>query len=311
MRILKTIEERLPAIENIAGKTLNEITSELKIDKADACNVRHYLKKRNIKYLPSNRGYPNLYPFLEEYKEKGDSVSLEYYADKYDCKVQKVKGMLSRANIVKRSEYVASSRSKPPIQFTEVDKQVILGSLLGDGSVSGYTKGHDNSRLSIQHSEAQFDYLRYKESLLSCKTSSHTAFIVDKRPEWKNHWVMSVRTSENVAFNQYRDRWYGENGKFVCRKDFDTITGLGLAIWIMDDGSRTTDGSISIATMSFCRDDVEYIQYRLREKFNILITIHADNNIRVSKASFPLIKELTLPYFHESMLYKFGASKMG
>jgi hypothetical protein len=106
--------------------------------------------------------------------------------------------------------------------FSGEQEQVLIGTLLGDGSVSkaGF--------LTITHAEGQQAYLRWKAAQFA---------------EFGGHESMVTRTTASCwrtrsarLWHELRARWYPEGRKRVpvdvwCRLDW-----LGLAVWLMDDG---------------------------------------------------------------------------
>ena len=88
------------------------------------------------------------------------------------------------------------------------------------------------------------------------------------------------------------------------------MTPLALAIWIMDDGGKVSSG-LKIATNSFKYEEVQYLQYLLKNIYNIDSNIHLTGvnnqyNIYIIASSMPLLVNIVKPYIIPSMKYKFG-----
>ena len=76
----------------------------------------------------------------------------------------------------------------------------------------------------------------------------------------------------------------------------------------MDDGTWKSPG-VRIATNCFTLAEVELLKLALENKFNIISSIHKNNQsyqLYIKQESIALLKNLILPYVHESMLYKLG-----
>jgi len=96
--------------------------------------------------------------------------------------------------------------------------------------------------------------------------------------------------------------------KVIPNNIIDLLTPLGLAIWIMDDGTFKKPG-VRIATNCFTKKEVELLVLALETKFKLKCTLQKNNisyQIYIKKESIPLLKELILPYMVPSMLYKLG-----
>lgn len=88
------------------------------------------------------------------------------------------------------------------------------------------------------------------------------------------------------------------------------ITPLGLAHWIMQDGSRQKGQGISIATNSFTYEECKFLANILNNKFGLktsVVKTGKPNQWRISiwKESMHLLVRITIPYIIEEMKYKF------
>lgn len=87
------------------------------------------------------------------------------------------------------------------------------------------------------------------------------------------------------------------------------LTPLGLAHWIMQDGSFQRGQGINIATNSFTFEDCKFLANILTIKYNLktsVIKTGAPNQWRISiwKESLPLLSNIVSPYFIPEMEYK-------
>ena len=87
------------------------------------------------------------------------------------------------------------------------------------------------------------------------------------------------------------------------------ITPIGLAHWIMQDGSKVKGGGITIATNSFTHEECLFLNKILFKKFNIKSTaiISAPNQWRIYiwKESMIHLASIVKPYIINEMKYKF------
>jgi hypothetical protein len=102
--------------------------------------------------------------------------------------------------------------------------------------------------------------------------------------------------------------FYSEGVKRIPT-DLSLLTPLALAHLIMQDGSRGTCRGLYICTDSFIFTDVQRLAGYLTESYNIKCSIHKSNGryrIYILAKSVQTVRDLVLPYMHETMLYKLG-----
>lgn len=198
-------------------------------------------------------------------------------------------------------------------------EQIILGSILGDGSITKHRSPQDskkllNSYLTIVHGRKQLSYLDYKRSLLEREGIKCT---IRERKLGKSHYIKGVkvrengsfelRTIRNYSFNRYRDLFYKDR-KYINRYIYK-LGALGLAIWYMDDGCYYNKG-IHLYTNCFSIEDDLLLLKMLRHNFNIEASLHKTSNIGrsiyIKAKSRKLFLDIVSPYICESMRYKIG-----
>ena len=87
------------------------------------------------------------------------------------------------------------------------------------------------------------------------------------------------------------------------------LTPVGLAHWIMQDGSRQIKQGISLATNSFTYNDCERLCNILSKKFNLKCTVVKTGTvnrwrINIWKQSMPMLVTIVKPYIIKEMKYK-------
>jgi hypothetical protein len=88
------------------------------------------------------------------------------------------------------------------------------------------------------------------------------------------------------------------------------ITPVGLAHWIMQDGSRQINQGLYIATNSFTYEECIFLCEILHRKYNLKVStikVGFSNQWRISiwKESTPLLISIIKPYIINEMKYKF------
>jgi hypothetical protein len=144
---------------------------------------------------------------------------------------------------------------------------------------------------------------------------------LQQRP--KDHWL-SEKSKEKrfnyrltlftfTSFNWIYESFYTvENGIAIKKVPFfisEYLTPIGLAHWIMQDGSFQKGQGIFIATNSFTFEDCQRLAFILSNKFGLRTSVIKSglfNQCRVSiwKESMPLLASIIGSYFIPEMEYK-------
>lgn len=170
--------------------------------------------------------------------------------------------------------------------------QVLLGSLLGDGSIQ-YTSHRDSYRCKFVQGEKQLDYLKWKASLFSTD---------GLRQSVSGYGTNAVYTTSTSTFI----------GNLQFKNVISDMDARGLAIWYMDDGSGTKspDGtmqSIKLACNAFSETQTTELCTWFVTKFNLdPIKFQSKGywNIRFNKESAIKFIELIAPYMHQNLQHK-------
>ncbi|MCB0916935.1 MAG: recombinase RecA [Actinobacteria bacterium] len=197
-------------------------------------------------------------------------------------------------------------------RLSEHQMQLILGSLMGDGSLAPNRRGRHGVRFRLGHGVRQRSYLDYKADLLSNIGASR-------------------RETENAAFldfmplpelHELREAVYmpGE-GKFFSDEYLKMLSPFALAVWYMDDGSftlrskglqgRTAGGS---GRVEFCVEAMTpgtrvRLRDHLADTYGLKIMLRSSG--KAGKAVFAFdtrssdrFQDLVAPHVHPSMEYK-------
>lgn len=187
------------------------------------------------------------------------------------------------------------------LYFSEIEYQVVLGSILGDGHIKIYKKAK-SSNLYIQHCIEQFEYINYKYILLKriCPSKIKIKERFDARFKNSKYTTCILTTSTCLDFADLRKKWY-QPKKIIHHSVFD-LEPLGLAIWYMDDGYY--NDTAHLCTNGFLRKDCQFLQYMLLKKFKIHTTLNKKNIIRIRKNSYIIFYNLIKEFMIPTMQYK-------
>lgn len=173
------------------------------------------------------------------------------------------------------------------IGFSNIQKSVVLGSILGDGSLIKQRKSK-NARLQIGHCTKQLGYLKWKKSLLSPFVNKITlaeepGFKIINGKDSRTTGYYFINTIAHPDITEYYKNYYYKGKKRVIEDVIDELDLLGLSVWLADDGSFSFHGSKtalkgSIAICSFETVELEILIEALKKFFRGTISIDKTNN---------------------------------
>ncbi len=193
-------------------------------------------------------------------------------------------------------------------------KQVILGSLMGDGNLSKPVRLDDHSaRFRMGHGAKQSTYLDWKISLL--ENIPHSKTVNGKGAVFADFTPLG-------ELSELRDVVYQGDGKKHLTWDYlKALTPLALAIWYMDDGcftlrskglqERTRGGSgrIELCVEAMSPGSRARILQYLRDTRGLDVRLSVRGKRQVAVLQFTTsatekFQRLVARYIHPSMAYK-------
>jgi hypothetical protein len=179
--------------------------------------------------------------------------------------------------------------------LSEVQRQIIVGSLLGDGTMRCKT----NALLEINHSSNQRSYVDWKYG--------HLADLVRTPPRARtsNGGRIAYRfvTRSLPELTPYFQLFYGSGRKRVPELE---LTRLTLAVWFMDDGCRSRS-SVYLNTQQYDETSQALLLRLLREQWGIVGTLNRDktyHRILISVAGTKHFAGLIGPLLLPELRYK-------
>lgn len=173
-------------------------------------------------------------------------------------------------------------------------RDVLIGSILGDGYWRQDPHVHNGKRLNIRHGAKQLDYLKWKSDILG----------VEAKANGKSGFTGEV---QYVCNTSYLDDTLVDKSAAIA-----ALTPESLAIWFCDDGSRNKTGNQStFHTESWKEHEINKAKEKLREfglEF-IKQKVRKSNGreyitLRATKDSTQKLLELIAPHVPECMSYK-------
>lgn len=218
------------------------------------------------------------------------------------------------------------------MSLTRQQKDLLVGTLLGDGNLQTETRGRTWRYRAIQKVEHK-DYLFHKYEILKefCSTEPQLSQVFDVRTnQTYERWAFSTKVHESFRF--YGNMFYTYNPKTqrmvkdVPVKIEKFLTPAAVAYWYMDDGSLKSLGNsnaMRICTESFSNNGVYRLERALRNLYGIEAT-HTQKNIFVNGKKVQVglriaineqpsdaFRELIQPYLVDCMRYKVSDGNKG
>lgn len=180
------------------------------------------------------------------------------------------------------------------MKFTEIDKAIVIGLLLGDGYIN------DKGRIEIEHCIKQKDYCIYKAKLLhsvcggkdiNVHEYQRTRSTLRDGRQWKSNTFTTVSFKKwSKHFIYFRNLLYRNGRKEITQEVLNLLSPLSIALWWLDDGSlvrkRQRDGNLgSYGLMLYTylpKEQNELIQKYFLERYGVKwnvvpANIHKDN----------------------------------
>ena len=195
-----------------------------------------------------------------------------------------------------------------PHYLSEMQWEVIRGSVLGDGALSRSRSGY-SARFRMGHGRRQVEYGDWKASLfsniqVSRSTNDHGAVFYDLHPMTE---LAALRSSVYVDGKKRFDDDY-----------FKRLSPLSLAIWYMDHAAfavrskgvqnRTQgeSGRIEICVEAMTPDTRERLVSYLTDVWGLSVRLRRSGKVVLvfDRGSTDRFQEIIAPYVHPSMAYK-------
>jgi ubiquinol-cytochrome c reductase cytochrome b subunit len=173
-------------------------------------------------------------------------------------------------------------------------------------------------RFNIEQSITNTAYIHYLTLLfynLGYCSRPVPSLIVKSESRIENRFNYKVSLFTFTSFNWIYDSFYrtanGKTIKIVPNYIADSLTPLGLAHWIMQDGSYQKGQGVYLATNSFTYEECQFLANVLTKKYKFKTSVVKSglpNQWRISiwKESMPNLRANLEPYFIAEMKYKLG-----
>lgn len=183
--------------------------------------------------------------------------------------------------------------------LTKFERSIIIGSVLGDGHIR-IIPGRNDAFLEINHSLKAKDYVDYKfQSLKRLVISSPKERTTN---EGRNAYRFFTKQDKDIT-NIFK--LFYKNGRKIIPNNLK-LDPISIAIWYMDDGSKSRDRDIYLNTQQFSINDQKKLLNSLRD-MGINARLNKDKKyyrIRILKESISDFMKIISPHIIPSMNYK-------
>ena len=218
-----------------------------------------------------------------------------------DGKISKVRAdeLTTDMEVIARPR-TCTAKDNECAKLTSDQEAIILGSALGDGSISRSSGG---CRLRMSNGIKQLSYLNWKLANLQNIISSKPYMGISGYTGKKSICYVSSRVTPQMK------HLYNITDTAVLKQALKNLTPLAFAVWFCDDGANMHNASYSLSTHAYDLAGQNVIRTVLEDKFGIHAKIAKDNRInkyylRFTKDDIHKINKLINKYVIPDMQYK-------
>lgn len=209
---------------------------------------------------------------------------------------------------------------KQTLALTQQQKEILIGSLLGDGFIHFHrTTKQPTYGFCLAQTWYAVDYVEHVYQIFKpfVGTPPKKSVIGGIKLGLPKRFEVRFKTYSHHEFKHYYDLFYpavkdgNKRMKRVPKNITSLLTARSLAYWFMEDGttqtSKTGKKSYVISTQGFCWEDQVILAHALKEKFGLDVGIHKDKTyfrLAFKASSNTRLLHLITPYTHAYFEYK-------
>jgi hypothetical protein len=166
-----------------------------------------------------------------------------------------------------------------PNDLTVIQKQILVGSLLGDGCIPNFRSSKGNCYFKVTQKRECHSYVRWLANRFKCwitaagvQFQTRAAAINGKK--YVQHTVL-FDTKKHPIFNNWRALFYVNKVKIIPENIQELLSDISLSVWYMDDGSLLHRKSLErypqpmFNTCSFSEREHDLLIDALKNKFDL------------------------------------------
>lgn len=210
---------------------------------------------------------------------------------------------------------------KKTLKLSDLQKDILVGTLLGDASMS-LRKGRPTYSIKFEQGEKNQAYIYHLYEIFQPFTGTAPVYrFIDKEKTRRSIWFRTYRHNSLIFYYNlfYKQNYSLENPNFVESKVkiipkniHKFLTARALAYWFMDDGTfnidlKTGKKNYLFSSQAYEKHENLRLCEALHRNFGIKASVHKDKNkwrIYVHSESSKTFKEIVSLYIHEKFVYK-------
>lgn len=186
-----------------------------------------------------------------------------------------------------------------------MEKQIILGTLLGDATIGKLQGRRKTHVISWEHSKDQKEYALWKAEK---SLNNYSVYERDRLDNRTNNTYSSVTIYSRVDnYSKYRELFYPFGTKEVSNLILEMLSPLAIAVWFMDDGNLYYNGNNCHLTLSingFNEQSKNNIINYFKNKYDINFKLHRKAIRLTSVKEVQKFESHFAHLYHDSMNYK-------
>lgn len=158
--------------------------------------------------------------------------------------------------------YKLSKSYKNDLTLSDVQKEVLIGVLLGDAYLSRPKPSHNTKLVFDQSNSLHKEYLLHLYDVFEPLTNMKPKITNRKADPRTGKIYNSIKfsTLSLPCLNYYYELFYPNGKKIIPNNIEELLTARSLAYLIMDDGGKSYYGQTIIHTRSYTKLEVELLQ---------------------------------------------------
>lgn len=218
-----------------------------------------------------------------------------------------------------------SKSYKDSLTLSDIQKEILIGVLLGDAHLSRPKSTHNTKLVFDQSNSLHKEYLLHLYDVFKSLTNTEP-YVTNRKPDTRTGKVYNsikfstlslpspgrrhCRARPGACLNNYYELFYKDGKKIIPTNISEFLTARGLAYLIMDDGGKSYYGQTIIHTRFYTKLEVELLQETLLKNFSLTSRLKEKSKdqwilyIQVRQDIKNKLSNLVRPYMHDSMMYK-------
>jgi LAGLIDADG DNA endonuclease family len=210
----------------------------------------------------------------------------------------------------KYSKARATSPDKLAVSLTQVQKDVLVGTILGDASIERNKPTH-NTRIRFEQTFPAHAYYLTTLYIHFLNLTGKCPTVQSRKADKRTGDIYSTISFKTLMFpclNIFHAIFYKDGTKIVPLNIGELLSARALAYWIMDDGGKGSHGETILHTRSFTLKEVQLLQSVLMDNFGLRTRLSEKVPgqwvIIIPVKQVRPVKDIVAPYMCLSMLYK-------